>query len=1161
MPELTNAQRSTVELRGENILVSAAAGSGKTFVLTKRIVKMIAEEQADVRDMLLATFTNAAAAQMKRRLYDALSASMDEEGCNQGHIRRQLLYLNSADIGTLHAFCIGIVRSYFYVVDVPCDFKIIDEAEDVLLRAEVLERIIEERYAAEADDGDFLTFAEMYTTSKSTEKLHRVILNAYDYAMSRPEGLDWLKKEIAYYKICDRPQESKWMEILRQKAQEDIENARSEMAYALKRGRVCLEEPALSVLEKEYENIALVAEAARISFEAFCTAYEQYLAPKSSRFSPGKSDEAQEVKKIRANAKKIISREVEKLARYSLQKAAAENIVLARVLNVMYEVIKQFDEAYREQKQRKKVITFNDSEQYCLKILNDEDIRLEIAGRYAHIFIDEYQDISLLQEAILKRVSNGRNLFMVGDVKQSIYRFRLADATIFNEKYAQYGAEDGGGKLIVLNQNFRSSDGVIDLINAIFERMMNKATADIDYDENARLVRGREECAAGGKAEIFVFEDGRERVTEDSSALMMYQDAQTEALNTVGIIRELLESEIYDRRQAMMRKAEYGDIVILLASPAVDAACYTDILTQHNIPVYYDAPRGYFENMEVELMLNLLKLIDNKKQDIALLSVMRAPFYDFSMEEFMRIRKASSTRFFHEAVEEYMLNKKDKLSDKIKKMNKQIDDYKACSRHVSVYELLKRIYRKTGYDEYVSLLVDGSARRANLDQLLDVALRYEKSGTAGLFGFIQFVTKVRQAQTEVATATQFSAENAVRIMSIHKSKGLEFPIVILGRTSKRYNMDDVKKDMIFHKTCGIAPEYIDYLRGYRCNSMAKMAARHLIKNELAAEYMRLLYVALSRAEEKLVITALIKDSEEQKALWRGELSDSRILSMHTFIDWVMAAVYHTPNYTRLCDLHIDKAAKSMVRATAQHKRQFYEQLSQKLPEIDALTEERLNWVYPFEKSTKIAQRLTVSELKESGMGETAYRYASLSGEENNRFDALRQGVLTHYILQTVSLEALKSGADFTAVLDEHIRKLQFEGVLNEEEAGQIEVRKLAAFFASEAGQMILDADSVKREAEFYYLLEAGEVYDGVEPGEKIYLQGVIDCIVQKGEETVIMDYKTDRYTTKERRAVLVGRYRRQLYYYKKAYEEVTQKAVAKCLLCFINTGEAIALDL
>lgn len=1174
---MTDEQKSAVyagEEKDKNILVSAAAGSGKTFVLVQRIIKLIAQDNKDIRKMLLATFTNAAASQMNKKIYDALYKLIYENTIASQHLREQLSYLNGADIGTLHSLCIKIIRSYFYAVNVPCDFSILEGAEEFLLRSEALQEVLE-NFFNEADSS-FLQLSDIYTSSSSAEALKEIILQTHTYAQSRPEGLDWLKNEIEYYNTCDNLKQSKWAKVMRDSSLESLAQAKKMQHKAVELAKEYIDEKSIQQLmneEKQIENLFLSLQE---SFDAFVSSAKTYCVERIAIPKRYNGEIKDQIKESRDTAKDLVKKIHSTIGNYSFEKAENENKKLYPILKALYHVVEAFDKAYTEKKNKRKVITFNDCEHLCLKILQTESISQEIKNSYDYVFIDEYQDISILQEELLKKICKPNNLFMVGDVKQSIYRFRLAEADIFNDKYEYYRKENSEDELIILNKNFRSSQSVINSVNAVFSQIMNKQSADIDYDENAKLVFARGDGTKGEKTQIYLFT--KQNGTQESDnheeqesnplsdeMLQEYESAEIEAHNTIKIVSELLAEKIYDKKLGALRDIEYDDIVILLSSPSVDAPAYIDVFAQNNIPAFYDTGKDYFDNMEVNLLVSFLSLIDNDDLDIELIALMRAPFFDFKLSEMIQIRKEHQKGFFYEAVKEYIAHHKNALSRKLADFYELIKSYREKSKYLSIYDLLYLIYQDTGYYEYVSLLEYGSYRKNNLILLLNLAKKYEKSGASGLFGFIRLVEKIKEAQADQFAGTASNqGSNAIRIMSIHKSKGLEFPIVILGRTSKQFNMDDLKKEIIFHKALGIGATYYDMDLGFKCDSFAKTAIKNTVYDEMLAEQMRLLYVALTRAEERLIITSLLDENkiESRMRQWSREINSFEIKKSNSFINFIMYAIMHKD-----CAYDQDIFNVNVLQSvfnTSQTvnnltKKQIFKLLQKNAASpLDKGVEKQLNWRYMYENSLIIPQKTTVTEIKQKSYTGSK-KTASFENIEENNFSPLRRGILVHYIMQTIHLEELKNSQDYETYIKKYVSQLTENEIISMQEQESLNLAMIAKFFYSDIGSKLLGAKEVQREVEFYYTIKAQEVYEEIhDSDETLYIQGVIDCVFTAEDITYILDYKTDFYN-EQNKEEKISSYTIQLAMYQRAYEDIMQTKKVKSVLCFINMAENIII--
>jgi len=1159
---MTDEQKSAVNAEeGKNILVSAAAGSGKTFVLIQRILKLIAVDNKDIRGMLLATFTNAAAAQMSKKIYDALNKLVYEQNINSEHLKKQIAYLNSSDICTLHSFCIKIIKNYFYVTGMNYDFSIIDGADDMMLKTEAIDELIEDMYANA--DSEFLKLADIYTTAKGAENLKDIILKSYDYAQSRPEGLKWLKNEIEYYNY-ENCQKSKWAFEIYNECINILRHSQSFMKKAINIAQGYLDIKSICQLNEEENKIGDLINAIE-------NAYENYFNFEPADFGALRISTKyrgaikDEIKNLRDEAKELYKEAAAKMRSLNFSKVENENKIIYKTLSALYKAAEQFNKIYGEKKAKRKAITFNDCEHICLDILQNDEIATEIKKNYEFIFIDEYQDISPLQEEILKLISRDDNLFMVGDIKQSIYRFRLADADIFKAKYDNFKNDNNRNELIILNKNFRSAKNIINCVNAVFEKIMDKNSAGIDYDNDARLVYANKENLCEYKTDIYIFTKTDDACEEENDAknsndiLSDYENTEIEAVNTANIIKDLLNTQIYDKEHKIYRNAEYKDIVILLQSANIDGQSYCQILNNNNIPASFDAGKGYFDNLEVSLILNLLYVIDNDYSDIALIAVMRAPFFDFSLKDLMKIRNAHNHGFFYEAANNYKNNYNDDLSERLNKFYAFIKKYRKKSRYLSIYNLLINIYKETAYYEYVSLLEEGSSRKDNLTQLLNIAKKYEKTGTGGLFGFINYIEKIKASKADAVNVSSAQKSNSVKIMSIHKSKGLEFPIVIIGRTHKEFNKSDLQKEIIFHKKLGVGAVYYDTDLGYKCDSLAKKAIKSACEDELIAEQLRLLYVALTRAEQRLIITCLKtnKDINNDMRKYGREKCSIFIKKFSSFIDWILYALTDKDVIAdeeifnviyKECTDFCEKKDKKFT------KKDIYHMLKNSKAEIDEQTEQKLNYRYGFESGAALPSKMTVTQIKRN----MAKTFITENTDEQN-FLSMRKGTIFHYIMQNINLEQLKTSGNYEKYISNYIESLEKENIITTEESKAINIKKIAKFFNSKTGILLLDAENIKREVEFYYKADTEIIDKKYKNAGDVYIQGVIDCIAYCSGWVYIIDYKTDIIYDNIKKKEKIEEYSLQLKIYKKAYEEITNNKNVKCILSFINMEQNIEI--
>ncbi|QJC54376.1 helicase-exonuclease AddAB subunit AddA [Paenibacillus albicereus] len=938
----TDDQWAAVSARGGDVLVAAAAGSGKTAVLVERIIRMISED-ADVDQLLVATFTKAAAAEMKERIRAALEAALEREPDSE-HLRRQLALLGRASITTLHSFCLDVIRRYYPMIGLDPGFRVANETEGELLRLEVLDELFEERYAAsDKDGGRFLELADRYGGEKSDEPLYRLVQELHGFSRSQPWPDDWLRGMAAAFRVQE-PSEleaTPWLSALAADLRLSLDGASAALSEALELAGAPGGPAAYAdTLRDDLLLVSSVRESVLTRpWDEWRDAWQ--LAGSFGRLKAARaSDEAdpllqERAKELRAEAKGI----VEELGKELFSRPAADYVrelrELAPLLETLAELVVEFDRRYRVAKRRKGLLDFGDLEHDCLAILRGEGssperavpsaAALDYRRQFREVLLDEYQDTNRVQEAIVELLTGtpadppeqkGGRRFMVGDVKQSIYRFRLAEPDLFLAKYRRFGRGDADeGRRIDLARNFRSRSEVVDGVNAVFRALMRESVAEMDYDRSAELVLGasypepeprdafavelalidRERGAAASEAHAAgEGADGAEAGQREEAA-----DLQTAQLEARYIARRLLDLHaegygVHDGRGGT-RPMAWRDVVILLRATKSWAPVLMEELQAAGIPAYAELGSGYFDAVEVDVMLSALRVADNPFQDIPLAGILRSPMFGLTAEELALIRIVGGPGPYYEAVvrtADHLLAPQE-LRAKLSAFLGSLDEWRDAARQGSLADLIWRIYSETGYYDWAGGLPAGAQRQANLRALHERARQFEAGTARGLFRFLRFMDRMRENGGDLGTAGALGeGEDVVRIMSIHKSKGLEFPVVFVAGLGKKFNQQDVSSPFLLHKDLGFGPKFVDPELRLSYPTLPCLAIRRRMRMEMQAEELRVLYVALTRPKEKLVLVGTVDDAVRQVERWNssvgadGGLSDYRIAAARRFLDWL-----------------------------------------------------------------------------------------------------------------------------------------------------------------------------------------------------------------------------------------------------------------------------------
>lgn len=1145
----TDEQWKAIAAWGNNILVAAAAGSGKTAVLVERIIRTIMDEArpVDVDRLLVVTFTNAAAGEMRQRIGEALARELENHPESR-HLRRQLSLLNRASISTLHAFCMSVVRQHSYRLNVDPHFRIADEVESELLQDEVLADLLEAEYGRE-DNESFFDVVDRFGSDRSDVPVQQLIRKLYAFSRSHPFPDRWLAELVRVYhgpgsgRLDDWPWTALLVEDVQLEVAEGLCKLRQALALAQQPGG-----PAAYVETLAADVEALEKLAACDSWEALQEGFGALTFPALTRVRKGTADETLKarVQQLRNEVKKRMDEYRQHWFSVPPEERLAQMRALAPVVDTLVRLVREFGRRYDDAKKARGLLDFHDLEHLCLQVLRQEDappgelvpseVALAYREQFVEVLVDEYQDTNLVQEAILQLVSRGDNLFMVGDVKQSIYGFRLAEPALFLGKYKAF-TPDGRdqGLRIDLSRNFRSRGSVLEGTNFIFRQLMDETVGDVPYDKAAELQPGAAyPQATEMEVELVVIDraasaDGKAGPSNRTTAVGTgpvggegepeaegaAEDAWTdeEELEAVQLegrflarqIRALIERPfmVSDGRREALRPVTYRDMVILLRSLTAAPVLLEELKAQ-GIPVYAELSGGYFEAVEVATMLSLLKIIDNPNQDIPLAAVLRSPIVGLREDELAAIRLHRPQGGFWTAVQAAADSLPDaELRDKVRRFCEQLQRWRDQARQGALSELIWQLYRETGYLDFVGGLPGGKQRQANLRALYDRARAYEATSFRGLFRFLRFVERMQERGDDLGVARALGEqEDVVRLMTIHKSKGLEFPVVFVAGLGKPFNRQDVRADVLLHKDVGAGCRFIDPERRLSVPTLPWLVVRSQLQRAQAAEEMRILYVAMTRAKEKLYLVGTVRDGEKARAKWEevaqraengGVLPASARLRAASFLDWIAPAVARhgmpPADDSSTWRVHLVPAAQLKAMATAEDAReaQLLAAVAAGRPVPMALDEapevaRRLNWRYPHDAATRARSKWSVSEWKRrQELSEEAENVSSLWGERSvfrrPRFVQQRtltpteKGSAVHLVMQLLPLDVEWDEARLREWLEQLVEN---EG-LSPEEAASIPLEAMVRFFDTPIGRRLTQAAWVQREVPFSLAVPAAEV--------------------------------------------------------------------------------------
>ncbi|GAB3060356.1 helicase-exonuclease AddAB subunit AddA [Virgibacillus ainsalahensis] len=1233
MVNWTKEQEEAIYTDGSDVLVAAAAGSGKTAVLVERIIQKLLNKNhpVDIDSLLVVTFTNAAAQEMRSRVGLALETALTYDPSSI-HLKKQLSLLQKASISTLHSFCMDVVRQYAYLLDIDPAFRIADDMEADLIKQEVMDDLFEEWYgAAEVEQSRFFRVVDRFSSDRSDLQLEDLILKLYNFAVQNPYPDHWLDQLAKTYDIPEDWQEEEldWLDLIKREVKNNLDAIQEEITLAME-------------LTKESDGPYQYADTIDSDMESLQGALahlhhwdglQEFMAASSFKKLSGKRTECDEKKKknvqeLRKSYKKRWNDMKDHWFSRNLTSHIDDMRELAPVITQLTEIVKQFKAGFMEQKKEKAIVDFSDLEHYCLQLLLDDHVSSpekpvpsvvanQFKQQFTEVMVDEYQDTNLVQETILTLISDqtgSGNMFMVGDVKQSIYRFRHAEPSLFINKYKRYADVNDPARRIDLARNFRSREHVLTGANYIFRQILDEELGEIAYDADAELIYANKSYDdlphISPNPELLIIDreatEEKENVSEEQEDYQDLEKAQLEARAYAEKIKTWIGQnnhtplQVVDKETQTQRDLQYRDIVILFRSMTW-APTIVDELKKQGIPVYAELSTGYFEAIEVKIMISLLKVIDNPRQDIPLASVLRSPIVGLNEDELAQIRLAGRQHAFYDALKKFKQQNTGSTTEKVERFLQQLEDFRLASRQGALSELIWDIYRVTGYYDFVGGMPGGRQRQANLRALYDRARGYESTSFRGLFRFLRFIERMEERGDDLGAARALSEqEDVVRLMTIHKSKGLEFPVVILGAMDKEFNVQDLNKKYLLHKDLGFASKYIDPVKRVTYPTLFYHALRTEKKRELLAEEMRVLYVALTRAKEKLVMVGSVASFEKKQQNWQKMLNHANwVLPAHfriaskTYLDWVgPALIRHRENNTLriedindkvLDEIQVDPSEwdvsivhgseyTNLDETTLESELKLKENITNWRPvtvEDENLTQfvqDRLSFQYPFEEAAKSRAKQTVTEIKRQREIKDEYSADQfVQGfqapivkrpnfmQKQKKITSAEKGTAMHTAMQHLPMTKPLAAAE----IEEHVEAMAEKEILTRQEADIIDTKAIEQFYKSGIASLMIKVPSLNREVPFSLTLPASEVYASwaADIDENVLIQGVIDCVIPKEDGWIILDYKTDAIDEKITDKVkerLTERYETQMDLYRYAIEHIWKQPVKETYLYFFS---------
>lgn len=1177
--------------KGHDLLISAGAGSGKTAVLVERIIQKILMDHINVDELLVLTFTEAAAAEMKQRVRARIEQELAKQPGNL-ILSSQLNKISAANISTFHAFCNKLIRRYYYVLQLDPVFKIADDIEVGILQDDVIESLFDE--LAETEDENFIRLSESFNSDRDDEALKTMLLKVYELARSNPHMQQWLMNLSSLYEWDGHDLQSwRYYKEIEKLIAPTIEEALLELEKAR---QFALDSEMMGTPHKYPTDVYPedVAYATRLkesqdaTYEQLREAFKHTKLATFPRFNAKQYDKEshEQSKKARDAFKKKLSKIEDKYFVYSNETHARHFSENEKTVMALSSLVLMFHEHFMKAKHERQMLDFSDLEWNTLSLLmKDEqptDVAIDIYHQFKEIMIDEYQDTNSMQECIITSIAKVAQpeipIFMVGDVKQSIYRFRLAEPSIFQGKYQLFSTNKEVGNKIDLMKNYRSHQQVIDATNFIFKQLMDEPVGEIEYDEAAMLKLG----VAGevnddfNKSEVHLLDQKQfdEENEADLSAI------EIEAHHIARLILQWVNSgqEIYDRKKGCYRPISYQDIVILMRSLS-SVTIFQDVFRLYHIPLFTEQNTDLFDSIEIINLVSCLKVIDNPYQDIPLVGLMRSPLFFFTERELSLIKVASKANSFYDLVLYYQQSGEDEhLKRKVAQFVQTIERWRFESKTTSLSQLITRIYEQTLYYEFVLGLPHGYLRKANLDVFVDKARMYENSTKKGLYGFVSYIDRMQSLGKHFGKAKTVTAtEDVVRIMSIHKSKGLEFPIVFVSQIHKKFNEQDERGNYLVHKKYGVAVKYIDPVLRLKQKTIAQNVVGSMIHKEMLAEEMRLLYVAMTRAKSKLIFTGVF-DADKKLASMNDVIGESSYLlpSSHrlnakNYADWIIPAVLKHKDSKEIVEtcceaqpFFLDDESSWRLRIITEHEQLEERQTENDLKRLEPPSldfEKVFHRSYNYQPLVEINAKQSVSLRKEEesmpmfkGIPEVkpqvAYDRPSFMKEK--QVSGPEAGTALHQFMQHLpvtldhTLESLQEMK--TRVIEKEM--------MTEAMANKIDLEQVLAFTKTPLYERLTTAMSVKKEVPFMTLVQVAE-----HEQSQILLQGVIDLLAEFEDHVWIIDYKTDYVRDFETQyEQLKERYAVQMKYYSKAIKEIYPTKTVSCYVYFLKVQQSIIYE-
>jgi len=1166
----TPSQAAAINAENGAVLVSAGAGSGKTKVLTERLMRYLKETDAGIENFLIITYTKAAAAELRSRIKQEIQEALEEETLPdklREKLRRESAKTANAKIGTIHSFCADILRENCQYADIPAGFKVADEDRTEAIRKAAADKVLEEYYLKAEDDTGFKNLADSIGWGTDDSALTETLLDLHLKMQSHARPLKWLeqqKKQLSDAIDTKDPGDTPWGEELIRAVSRKARFWAGEfekLTGLMQRDAALASAYTVSFSEtaEGLRELARVSEASGSGWEKTAEAIAVSF-PRLGRIK-GEYDEA--LKEHLQSRRSKCKKELETLASYF---SARPDDILRQIsetvpaLEALIRLTEDFDASFTAEKRRQGLIDYSDMEHVAARILTNEDgtpteAAISVSERFIEIMVDEYQDVSDVQETIFNAITknNGRNLFAVGDVKQSIYRFRLANPAIFTKKYREYSADpDSEFRKIVLKENFRSRREITEAVNSVFRSCMSEEAGEINYDSDAELKYSAAYDETGDKLKrvsLSIYEIPETPDGEEKTDRTKY-----EAECVAKKIKQLVSGNVTVTGENGPKALGYGDIAILLRSANSVGPVYRRALSKYGIPVASGQGEDYYASIEISSLVSVLSVIDNPHRDIPLLAALTSPVFGFTSDDLAEIRSKDRNRDIYSCL---------KVSEngKCKRFTETVDAFRKTASDMPVGDLLFHIYNRLDVIAIFSAMPGGSERRDNLLELLKLADDFEKAGYKGLHKFVGRLR--RNAASGKNPIAKAAAGGAVQIMTVHKSKGLEFPVVFLSDLCRRFNTSDEKKRVLVHPELGLGSKLTDNARGIEYPTLPYNAIKYRLNREMKSEEMRLAYVAMTRAKEYLFMTAAPKSFPDLSEEVDSPIEPETLLSAAAPFEWYLKASLADKGKT--IEIIPVRPTESADQDMPEKKEDAETERPPANERLISEIERRLSFIYPHKDAQDLPSKITATALKgrrQEDEDSIQMKYdipehiypQTVFIKDSSGISAAETGTATHLLLQYMGLKSF-SGREYT---EKEAERLLAEGIMSEREYRAADRNIISDFLFSDIGKRLRNAETVSREFRFSILMKAAELFDTKEE-EEILLQGVADCFFEEEDGLVVLDYKTDSVFTEEEIRNRTEKYKDQILAYSEALKRITGKNIKEKILCFLRPRKNIVI--